>query len=346
MLALAFLLHIVAAAATSTATSSPLYVQDRPSVVRDTLAFGDRRIAAGDTLRGPVVVAGGDLHVSGIVLGTAVTVLGDIVVEPGGAITGDAISILGEVRTPGGAVGGTARAVDVGDLSLRFGPSRGAERRTSTASALQVALGWWLVTLAVGLCVLVLAGSYLEGVSDVVITSFWRSFFAGLLAEIAIVPAMILMIVLLAVTLVGILLIPFASVAYVVAVAGLLALGFLAVARATGAAFATERVRLLSPRGQALRGMVVGVSFYMGLWVLAAALRWIPAAGLVLQALAGALTYVALTAGLGAVVLSRAGTRRDLATPGEVEEPLESWQTPTPVTGVVAARRPAEVRGD
>ncbi|HWP03602.1 MAG TPA: hypothetical protein VNL96_09110 [Gemmatimonadaceae bacterium] len=345
MPALAVVLHIIAAAAASAATGSP-YAQDRPPVVRDTLAFGDRRVAAGDTLRGPVVVVGGDLRVSGIVLGTAVVALGDIVVEPGGAITGDAISILGEIEAPVGAIGGASRTLDIGNRSLRSGTSRGGERRTSTASALQVALGWLLVTLAVGICVLVLAGSYLEAVSDVVVASFWRSFFTGLLAEIALLPAMIVMVVLLAVTIVGILLIPFALVAYVVAVAGLLALGFLAVARATGAAFATERVRLLSPRGQALRGMVVGISFYIGLWVLAAALRWVPLVSLVLQALAGAVTYVALTAGLGAAVLSRAGTRRDLATPAEVEEPLASWQTPTPVTGVVAARRPAGASGD
>jgi hypothetical protein len=52
-------------------------------------------------------------------------------------------------------------------------------------------------------------------------------------------------------------------------------------------------------------------------------------------------SWVALTFGLGATILTRAGTVRE----GETTKPARSmddlsWQTPTPVTGVVAARRP------
>jgi hypothetical protein len=315
--------------------------QISPTVVRDTLSLGERRVSGTDTIRGPLVVAGGDLHVAGRVEGTAVTVLGDIVVEPGGSIAGDAVAILGHVRAPEGAIAGSARAFDLGNLGWRLGAVREATpQRASTASALRVALGWLLVTLAVGIAVLVLAGSYLEGVSDVVIAGFWRSFLTGLLAEVALLPAMAVMVVLLAVTIVGILLIPFALVAYIVAALGLLALGFLAVARVTGAAFASARVQLLSPRGQALRGVVVGVAFYVGLWVLAAAFQRLAPVSLLLKVLAGALTYVAITTGFGAALLSRAGTRRDVRKALAAAQPLQSWQTPTPVTGVVAARRP------
>ncbi|MDB4899424.1 MAG: hypothetical protein JWN53_1232, partial [Gemmatimonadetes bacterium] len=44
--------------------------------------------------------------------------------------------------------------------------------------------------------------------------------------------------------------------------------------------------------------------------------------------------------GLGAAILSRAGTHRRVASGGRPVE-LAAWQTPTPITGVVAARRPA-----
>jgi hypothetical protein len=85
----------------------------------------------------------------------------------------------------------------------------------------------------------------------------------------------------------------------------------------------------------------VGVTLYMGLWVLASAFAWAPVIETVLRGVAIAITWVAATAGLGAAVLSRGGTRRAAAVP-EMLAPVNDlpWQTPTPVTGVVAARRP------
>ena len=53
-------------------------------------------------------------------------------------------------------------------------------------------------------------------------------------------------------------------------------------------------------------------------------------------------SWAALTLGLGAAILSRAGTHRRLASGSRPVE-LAAWQTPTPVTGVVAARRPVAV---
>jgi hypothetical protein len=142
----------------------------------------------------------------------------------------------------------------------------------------------------------------------------------------------------LVVSLIGILLIPFAIVAYVVALDGLLTLGFLAVARFTGRAFFRG-----SPDSRAvhLRSLFVGLVVYLGLWFLAATFAWNPIAGSVLRAVALAGSWVALTFGLGATILTRAGTRRDGDRGRRVRPPDDlSWQTPTPVTGVVAARRP------
>jgi hypothetical protein len=141
----------------------------------------------------------------------------------------------------------------------------------------------------------------------------------------------------LAISLIGILLIPFAAVAYVMALAGLLTLGFLAVARFTGRAFfrgapATRKVNL--------RSMLLGVAVYVGLWLLAALFIWNPVAGSILRAVALAGCWVALTIGLGATILTRAGTRREGEKPRPQQASDLAWQTPTPVTGVVAARRP------
>jgi hypothetical protein len=147
--------------------------------------------------------------------------------------------------------------------------------------------------------------------------------------------------VVLTVTVLGILLIPFAIVAFVLAVAGLITLGFLAIARITGESLAPEASRRYHARGAALRALVVGVTLYMGLWVLASAFAWAPMVETVLRGVAVAITWVAATAGLGAAVLSRGGTRRSIATGTHVAAVNDlPWQTPTPVTGVVAARRP------
>jgi hypothetical protein len=104
-------------------------------------------------------------------------------------------------------------------------------------------------------------------------------------------------------------------------------------------------VERLSQRGGALRGVIFGVSLYMGVWLLATGVGSVtdgPVAT-VLRIMALLITYVAVTAGFGAALLSRGGTRRDAAVAQAPAPALNaaSWQTPTPVTGVVAARRPA-----
>ncbi|HEX4934702.1 MAG TPA: hypothetical protein VFV33_16040 [Gemmatimonadaceae bacterium] len=313
----------------------------RPSA--DSLVLGGRVIAAGTTVRGPVVVAGGDLVVLGTIAGTAVAIAGDVDVRPGGRVTGDAIAAFGEVHAAAGSVGGDMRS-----LTGRWGESlrstlEGDGLQPTKRSPLQLALGWFAVMLLIGLGVLVFASSYLDGVVDVLEQSFWRSFFVGIAGELGIFPAMLLLVVALAVTILGALLIPFAVVAFVLAVAGLATLGFIAVAQLTGGSIGGRAVERLSARGSALRAVIVGVSLYMGLWLVATAMGSVPAAGIALRLVAVLVTYVAVTAGFGAALLSRGGTRRDAAVAQAAAPAMNaaSWQTPTPVTGVVAARRPA-----
>jgi hypothetical protein len=155
-----------------------------------------------------------------------------------------------------------------------------------------------------------------------------------------ILPALALLVVVLAVSLIGILLIPFAVVAYAIAVAGLFTLGFLAVARLIGGAL--RRASGSTPRSQALSALAVGVAMFFALWTIAALFTWAPLAASVVRAAALAATWAALTLGLGATLLSRAGTHRKVAA-GTRPVELAAWQTPTPLTGVVAARRPKAV---
>lgn len=308
----------------------------------DSLTLGGRVIAAGTTVDGPVVVAGGDLDVRGTIRGSAVAIAGDIVVHQGGQVTGDAIAAFGAVSLDGGTVSGAMRSMTGhwGE-SLRSG-LRGEGLEPTQRSPLLFAAGWFCVMLLIGLGVLVFASSYLDGVVDVLQESFWRSFFIGIAGELGLLPAILLLVVGLAITVIGALLIPFAVVAFVLAVAGLATLGFIAVAQLTGGSIGVRKAQRLTARGGALRAVVIGVSLYMGLWMLAVALGAVPAAGSVLRVAAVLVTYVAITAGFGAALLSRGGTRRDGAVLQAAAPALDaaSWQTPTPVTGVVAARRP------
>ncbi|MEO6446485.1 MAG: hypothetical protein ABIZ91_08645 [Gemmatimonadaceae bacterium] len=309
----------------------------------DTLTIGGRVIPAGTVVRGPVVVAGGDLDVRGTISGAAISIAGDVIVREGGQVTGDAIAAFGEVTLEGGTINGAMRS-----MTGRWGESlRSGMRGTASAaprrSPLELAFGWFGIMLLIGLGVLVFASNYLEGVVDVLQQSFWRSFFVGIAGELGMLPAMLLLIVALAITVIGVLLIPFALVAFVLAVAGLATLGFIAVARLTGGGLGSESAKRLTSRGGALRAVLVGVSAYMGLWLLAAALGSVPGAGTALRAAAMLVTYVALTAGFGAALLSRGGTKRDAAVPATAPKAVDvaAWQTPTPVTGVKAAKRPA-----
>lgn len=326
--------------ATAGATQDSAAAKAEPRA--DSLALGGRVIPAGTTVTGPIVVAGGDLDVRGTINGSAIAIAGNVVVHAGGRVTGDAIAAFGEVSLDGGTIGGAMRSMTgMWGESLRSS-LRGDGIAPSRRSPLQFALGWFGVLLLIGLGVLVFASSYLNGVVDVLQESFWRSFFVGIAGEIGILPAVLLLVVGLAITIIGALLIPFAVVAFVLAVAGLATLGFIAVAQLTGGSIGSRSADRLTARGSALRAVLLGVTLYMGLWVCVSVLGFVPAVGSILRIVAILVTYVAVTAGFGAALLSRGGTRRDGALAQAPAPALDaaSWQTPTPVTGVVAARRP------
>lgn len=306
----------------------------------DSFKLGSQEVAVGATRTGTMAVARGNLAVRGRITGDAIAVHGDVIVYPGGSVSGNAIAVDGRVRTVGGVVEGDVRSIrgiTGGLLAKAAGRARTQEPMT-TWSAIKMVIGWFAVLLFMGIGVLLFAEKNLDGVVVALEQQFSRAFWIGVLAQLAAIPGLLIVLLGLVVSLIGILLIPFAVVAYVVALAGLLMLGFLAVARFTGRAFFRTAV---DSRAVHLRSLFLGLAIYLGLWFLAAAFVWNPVAGSVLRAVALAGCWVAVTFGLGATILTRAGTRRE-GDRQRVIRPVDdlSWQTPTPVTGVVAARRP------
>ena len=306
----------------------------------DSFKVGNHEVAAGATHQGTFAIARGNLDVRGRVTGDAIAVHGDITIHPGGSVAGNVTAIDGRVRTAGGIVEGDVRSIRgiTGSILSAAAAHVADDEPVTTWGAIKMVVGWFAVLFAIGIGVLLFAERNLDGVVAALEQQFSRSFWVGVLAQLAAIPALLLVLLGLAISLIGILLIPFAIVAYVIALAGLCTLGFLAVARFTGRGFFRDRA---NTRAVTLRSLSTGLVIYLGLWFLAAVFVWSPVAGSMLRAVAFAGSWVALTFGLGATLLTRAGTQKDgvsVAKPKAADD--LSWQTPTPVTGVVAARRP------
>jgi hypothetical protein len=313
------------------------------------IVSGPRQVATNTTVEGDVLAVNGPLDVYGTVHGMAIAVGGDVNVHPGGHVTDNAISVGGQVRPLGGKIDGDIRS-DNGALrsgrEAAAGPQRSPFERTT--DALKLTAGWLAITILIGVGVLVFAGDYLNGVAEAVERNPTRALWMGIVGQLLALPVLLLGSVGLAITIVGALLIPVAIVAWLAGLAGLVTLGFLGVALVTGRSFGrTNSSARLTERGSALRALILGVLAYLGLWLVAAALTPLPTVAFVLRLIAIAVTWVAATAGLGAALESRAGTRRTPDVPvapprrpsSPSSPPVPDWQTPTPITGVVAARR-------
>ena len=306
-----------------------------PSV--DSVAPGARTIAGNAIVRG-TVVAQGPVDVSGRVEGSVVSLHGDVTVHRGGVVTGDALAVGGRVNADSGQVLGEIRAMaalpTVLGLATVVADARTPAQRTSDSA--RIVAGTFAMLLVIALGVLLFAGPNLDEVVSTIERQFVRAFWFGVLGQLVVLPALLILIVALVLSLIGILLVPFAVVAYAIACAGLVTLGFLAVARLVGGAI--WRGGNASARARAIAAITLGIAVFFALWMVAALLTWAPLAASVLRAAALAATWSAMTLGLGAAIISRAGTHRRIAS-GIRPVELAAWQTPTPVAGVVAARR-------
>jgi hypothetical protein len=299
----------------------------------ENFTFGDRTISANTVVEGPIAIARGNLDVYGTIEGDVVALDGNVRVHEGGRIVGDAWAAGGTVLIEGGVVEGQKRSLAITRPAI-FTPH---PPRSPWQSA-KLVFGWFAVLTIIGLGVMVFADSNLDGVVLALERGFSRSFWIGLTGQVAALPALLVLVVGLAITVLGTLLIPFAIVAYIIAAAGLVTLGFLAVARLAGGVVTSGR-GTTSRRGANLRALISGLGIFLGLWMVAALFAWNPMAGAILRAVGIAVTWVAATVGLGAAMSSRAGTKRAGAHAKSTATDEFAWQTPTPVTGVAAATR-------
>ena len=266
---------------------------------------GDLVVPAGTTTSGSVMVVRGNLDVYGNVDGAATAILGDVIVHEGGRVRGGAVALMGHVRNEGGSILGVIK--DVGATHNRSTVSFGGRPRT-TLGSLVTAFLWLVVLLLVGTFVLFFMRDHFTRAVEVVTNETGRSLLTGVIGGLASIPALVALVVAMAITIIGIFLIPIGVAAFLVAVSGIGILGFLAVAQVTGIAIAGKR-DAETPAGQELQFLFTGILAFSALWIIAAAFTWLPILGAILRMLAFSVTFVAVATGFGAVILSWWRTR-------------------------------------
>lgn len=286
--------------------------------------WGKGQIAPGDTIHGDLVNLFGDVDVRGVVLGDAVTLLGDLTVHENAIVEGDAISVLGDLTLKNGSIvrhdavavrGEVAVLGGTVEGSIVSGTGHSGSWRTQEEAEEPdepMSRGEALLALLVTAAVLAVSGivaaaafpARLDGIARRLEAGVGRAFAAGLLLELGFVPLLLLLLFGLVITLIGILLIPFALIAYAALYGVLGMLGWFAVAilvgRGVSGADGAERRDLM-------RALSIGTVILLLPYALVAL---VPASGELISALAASVTWVVVTAGLGAAALSRAGKPR------------------------------------
>lgn len=200
-------------------------------------------------------------------------------------------------------------------IRLRELPEPGMQTRAlapfaGAANAMFGLLGTFVALCAIAFGTSFFAGRQLDVIADAVHTSFARSFFVGLFAQPLILPAFAAMLVALAVTVVGVLVIPVAIVAFLAALLAAALGGYLAVARVAGSAWMLRRHGDHGTEGFGiLRSVATGLGIVLAVWLPAAVFGWVPVAGPVMTWTAAVTTWAFATTGFGAALLTRGGVR-------------------------------------
>ena len=314
------------------------------SVRGSPLRVGHTTVRAGQRIEGSLVVFRGNADIYGSVSGNVVALLGDVICHDGGTIEGNAVSVGGRVVEAGGTVDGDIKTLSIGGLAAAGdGP---AERISAVQQLFQdvgTVVAVFIALAMIGFGTVFFGRRYVEVVADTTTHSFGRSFVVGLLGQLLLLPAFAMMIVGLVLTIVGILVLPFAILAFVLGAALAALGGYLAVAHAVGETVTRRRMAngafVRSPNSYGY--IFSGLAGLLGLWAAAALFGWLGPVVLLLQIAATLVTWVAMTAGFGAVLLSRAGLRETFAGrySGEMTDEY-LWATPpaTPTSGRMGGR--------
>jgi hypothetical protein len=271
-------------------------------------------IERGEHVLGHVFAMGGSITVRGLVDDDVVAMGGDVIVEDGAQIRGDAVSIGGSVdKAPGATVLGSS--VSLANVPAGIVGLQGLNFIGHGFDAVNRIMGilFWLLIAWV---LVVLTRERSRRIAGRIEAEAGRSLGYGLLGIMAIAPATIavaLAAVLLVVTIIGIPVAVLVLLGYILAVVALLVWGAVLGASALGGWL----VQRLSPRlgaPELVRNTLIGVAGVAGVGLIASLLQGVgivvPPAGLLgglLKVVGFVLSCGVLCAGVGAILLTRAG---------------------------------------
>jgi hypothetical protein len=309
---------------------------EAPPIVRrrvgDRVTFMGSRTIEEDEIVGDAVVVGGRLRVRGVVEGDAVVVGGRLTLYPTGRIDGDVVVVGGRFDNQGGEVVGEVETREQGGVVVRArGQERSAFHRIGRSfAALISTLAVFLVLVGIGAAVVFYARPHLDTISDTVRGATLRSAAVGLAATFLIIPAYAVLLVALAISIIGIPLLLIAAPLYPIAVVAAITLGLLAAAHALGERTVEQREELDLRYHNSYAYLFLGMGLLFGPFLAGHLVAMTGFLGFVggLLRFAGVLAvWGALTVGLGAVILSRAGTRRSFVPPipAEILEDDAIW---------------------
>jgi hypothetical protein len=271
--------------------------------------FRDYSLPAGQTANEPVVVIGGSARIDGRVTDDVVVVGGGLHLGPQAVIEGNAVSVIGEVTLePGASVQGT---IDEAVLpGIRFDPDW-------ETSGWATGLAFWgsvvrlSLTMIVAALLTLLAPGWIASISS---RSAGASILTGLAVEVLFVPALAILAIGLIVSIIGIPLL--AGIPFLLAAFCLLWIaGFTGVAVRIG--------RTLRGRGSmpdaSVMDFLIGYAIIIGVTVfgqlMAYGLGWLSPVSWPMRSAGLLVEYVAWTIGLGAAVTSLFSSRRIVPPP-------------------------------
>jgi hypothetical protein len=290
---------------------------------------GSLTVDEDETVTDAVVAVGGNIDVFGRVEDDVVCVGGRVKLGPKAVVMGSVTAVGGRIeQEPGAEVHG-----DVNEVRLGFGPMQFGSPHFFGGFGHDMFSGWFplfgtllriAVVMLLALVIVFAAHRPVERIARRAGDEPWLSGLVGLIAQVLFVPLTVVTVVVLAISIIGIpllVLVPFALLALLVGVL----LGFVGVARRVGEWAAGTR----GPAVETAVGVVLiaaGTLVARLLWLLPgpigaiAAVVWL--VGLFLE-------YAAWTVGLGAMLLTRFGTRGPL-TPEPVMASYPSAPPPIP----------------
>lgn len=248
---------------------------------------------------------------------------------PDAVVEGDVQSVGGRInRSPGAVVHGSVNEVAFGHSPVQF--RHGEWNAPAPFGGVSNVIGtvMWIVVLGLLACLaLLLARRPIERMESRVRTSPWKAAAVGLAGQILFFPVLVLVVIVLAISIIGIpllIVVPFALLAIML---GTL-LGFTAVCKRVGHG-AEERFGW--SHASPFVSLLVGLGIVMAVTFFAAAIGMgggpLEVFAVILGIIGFVIQYIAWTMGFGALLLTRFGTRYGW---GEEERPAPVPAPPPP----------------